>query len=522
MTNDQNRVEALPLNLYTAEQVRNIDRLAIEQIPVDGYELMYKAGQFAFDTLRKVWSEASKVTVFCGSGNNGGDGYVIAALARISGLEARVISLSDPKNLKNSAAKAYAFCKDQDIEVSAFETVSSRNLLPLSDRPDHILVDALLGTGLNQEVSGSFRLAIELINQTSLPTMAIDIPSGLSADTGAVLGCAVKADCTASFIGLKVGMFTGKGRDYSGTLYFSELDVPSHILALEEPMASRLDYPSLLPHIAPRSRSAHKGTYGHSVLVGGNISYCGAISLAAEACARMGAGLTSVATRQTSCTVINQRCPEVMATSVEHATHIKPALAKATCLAIGPGLGQDAWAQQMLQATIESQCDTQCPLIMDADALNLIAESDVLKIKLEQAHQGLRLITPHPGEAARLLETTTVNIEADRLAAARKLSERFQTNVILKGSGTVIQLRNGKSYICPYGNPGMASGGMGDTLTGMLAGILAQWPDSFGILLAVCLHALAADKEAELHGERGLLASDLIPRARRLLNGLND
>lgn len=493
--------------LYSAEDVRSLDRYLIENVGIPGFTLMTRAGEAAFNALIKRWPLCNKIVVLCGGGNNAGDGYLIASLARQAKIDATIVALSDPQRLKGDALLAYQQAHAVGLAPQAFDPQSC-----FAGCDEHsVIVDALLGTGLNTKVSGQYAEAIQLCNAQSSKVLAVDIPSGLSADTGQVLGCAVRADITVSFIGMKLGLLTGKGKEHAGEIIFSDLDAAPESYQSVSAKACQLKLDDLLSYLEPRKRAAHKGKYGHTLLIGGNKGFGGAISLAAEACARMGAGLTSVATQEAHCSTLVSRCPEVMAKGVRHGNELEALLTKASAIVIGPGLGQDHWAAQMMEFALNSAS----PIVLDADALNILSDNTSLQ---ERCHSNW-VLTPHPGEAARLLKCETRDIESDRLAAISELAKRFNCSIILKGSGTLICHQGAMPLVCPYGNPGMASGGMGDVLSGLIGGLITQeWTQAFAVDLAVCLHAYAADQVAAIYGERGLLASDLIPAARALLN----
>ena len=489
---------ALPDQLYRAAQVRELDRVAIEDCAIPGHELMERAGAAAFDLLRTSWPAAKKIVVLCGAGNNGGDGYVVARLAHEAGLAVRVLHLVSPDRLQGTARRAAEAFLGTGLHPEAF----AGNGLAGAD----VLVDALLGTGLDREVGGEWRAAIEAVNACKAPVLAIDIPSGLQADTGQPLGIAVRAAVTVTFIGLKQGLFTGQGREYAGRILFYDLGVPPAVYAGVSPAATLLELSRLRSLLSPRSRAAHKGHFGHVLVIGGNLGFAGAARMAAEAAARTGAGLVSLATRPEHAAVISQMRPEIMAHGVQTALELQPLLERATVIAIGPGLGQSDWALPLFGRAQ----DTAKPMVMDADALNLLAQ--------EPAVNPCWVLTPHPGEAARLLGCDTAEIQADRFAAAGQLQRRYGGVIVLKGSGTLIADLDGAISVCAGGNPGMASGGMGDVLTGFIAGFLAQgYAPGDAARLGVCLHAAAAD-EAARAGERGLLASDLMPLVRGLIN----
>ncbi|MFT6028445.1 MAG: hydroxyethylthiazole kinase-like uncharacterized protein yjeF [Oleiphilaceae bacterium] len=507
----------LPQALYTAQSVREMDRYAIEDQGIDGFVLMNKAARFSFHALFKAWPDTKNLVVLCGSGNNAGDGYIVAALAKKRGWQVHVLFVSSPERLKDDALSAYHFCLEATVACEEFSTSRFNSYC---DNDNTVIVDALLGTGLNSEVQGLYAEVIMQTNEQTSPILAIDIPSGLSADTGQALGLAIHADLTATFIGLKLGLFTGSGRNHTGKVVFSDLDLESEMFAHISPVAQRLDLELLLTHLAPRSRDAHKGSFGHAMIIGGDLGYGGAMILAATATARMGAGLTTVLTQEAHRNALLSSIPEVMIHTSQNLQDIEKILTIADVIVIGPGLGKSAWAEKMLMAALNSQK----PLVIDADALNILSEKHSSFIDLESFKKSVHILTPHPGEASRLLSTiedefTSSTIQENRIFALEALHKKWGGNILLKGSGSLISSDSGKISLCPYGNPGMASGGMGDILSGLIGGLMAQGlKPSYALNLAVCLHAKAADIASYEFGERGLVASDLIPIARQLLN----
>lgn len=479
--------------LYSVAQIRQAEQFAIQALQMPGLQLMHLAGLAAFNHLRQRWPDCCQLSVFCGAGNNAGDGYVIATLGLQAGFDIKVYSLVDVADLRGDALSAYREFIQDGGEVIVF----NRHI-----RISGIVIDALLGTGLNRQVSAEYAVAIDLINQSACPVVSIDVPSGLHADTGCVMGCAVKAQLTVTFIGLKSGLYTGDASEYCGQIVCDTLNVPDSVLANLPPVAKLLKKTPL----SPRPRHAHKGLFGHVLLIGGNHGYAGAIRLAGEAALRSGAGLVSIATRAVHTSLINIGRPELMCHAAENVTDLQALLAKASVMVIGPGIGQDEWAQAMLNAVL--QIDKPC--VVDADALNLLAKNPVFRDHW--------IMTPHPGEAARLLGCSNQNIAEDRYAAVRKLQSQYGGVCILKGSGSLVADTN-HLYLSTTGNPGMASGGMGDVLSGVTGALLAQGLSTLeAAKLAVYVHGEAADQIAEISGERGLLASDLYPKIRELLN----
>lgn len=460
---------------------------------------MQRAGAAAWRTLRRRWPQARRIGVVCGPGNNGGDGWIVAELARREGLAPIVIELGDQTALGADAAAARAAALAADVPVT-------RDLARL-DEAD-VIVDGLFGIGLTREVTGDFGAAIRAVNacaDRSTPVMALDIPSGLHADTGAVLGSAVRAAVTVTFIGLKLGLVTGAAAAHVGDLVFDGLGTPASIHAGIAPAARRVDVATRAGLLPRRARHAHKGDHGHVLLIGGAPGFAGAARLAAEAALRTGAGLVSAAVHPACAAHLNHGRPEIMVHPVAAAADLAPLLRRASVVAIGPGLAQGDWGATMFGAVR----DTELPLVLDADALNLLAR--------EHQRRDDWVLTPHPGEASRLLGCPTAQINADRYAAAAALNARYGGVVILKGAGSLVS-GGGEMDVVTGGNPGMGSGGMGDVLTGVVAALRAQGLSAFAAAShGAALHAAAADLAAR-SGERGLLASDLFDPLRRLVN----
>lgn len=489
---------ALPEALYTADQVRELDRRAIEDHRIDGYELMTRAGKAAFDIMRHTWPEARRLVVLAGRGNNGGDGYVIARLAVEAGWSALVLRLGDHAGLKGAAAQAA-----RDFEAAGGEC---RDFEPGPLPEAELYVDAMLGTGLDRPLEGAYRDAVDALNESPVPVFAVDVPTGLHADTGAVLGAATVSGTTATFIGLKLGLFTGDAVDVCGRVWYDDLGVPGAIFDDLQTAATRISDRLIRDLLPARERGAHKGRYGHVLAVGGDDGMGGAVRLAGEAALRAGAGLTSVATRPGHVAAIIAGRPEIMARGVDEPVALAPLLERATVVAVGPGLGTGEWGRALWAAALESGL----PAVVDADGLNLLARDPFEREDW--------VLTPHPGEAARLLGTEVKVVQSDRPRAARELARRFGAVIVLKGAGTLVANPSGELRLCERGNPGMATGGMGDVLTGLVAGLRTQGLTAFdAATVGVALHAEAADRAAA-RGERGLIASDLFEPLRGLLN----
>jgi NAD(P)H-hydrate epimerase len=487
---------AIANRVFSAAQIRELERVAFQECGIASYGLMLQAGQAVFDAIREKWPEARSVCVVCGGGNNAGDGYVVAKLALQAGWQTTVLGLGNVLRLGEDAQQAY-----RDFQTAGGRALPFDGELPSAD----VMVDALFGIGLSRDLDGTYAAVVARLNQQAAPVVAVDMPSGLHADTGKPCGNAVKAALTVTFMGLKAGLLTGSARDYCGEIRLVRLDVPDQAYAQVPTTMHCLGAYTLRENLPARSRLAHKGHFGHTLLVGGAQGMSGAIRLAGEAALRVGSGLVSIATHQEHASTLNLLRPELMVYTVESPVHLRPLLQKMDALGIGPGMGQTAWSRGLL--TMVQTADL--PKVVDADALNLLAQT-----------RGKRddwVLTPHPGEAARLLGCEVSEVERDRVAAARRLQRDYGGVIVLKGAGTVVASATSVA-LCPAGNPGMASGGMGDVLTGIIAGLLAQ---GLGLVAAaetgVYAHALAADKAAE-RGERGLLASDVLACLRETVN----
>lgn len=489
---------SLPADIYSVATVREIDRTAIEDEGISGYTLMSRAGAAAVSEARSRFPDAKRWQVVCGAGNNAGDGYVVARIAASEGILVSVVALVDPASLKGDAATAYGdFAADGGV-VKAW----SGQL----DSEAELIVDGLLGSGLERDVEGEFALAVAAMNSHAANVVALDIPTGLHGDSGAVMGFAVRADLTVTFVGLKAGLFLGDGQDCRGDVVFAGLGIPAKCRLGKKPEFRRIDDDQLQRTLAPRRRSAHKGDFGHVLVVGGGAGMPGAVRLCAEAALRAGAGRVSIATDPAHAAIIIASRPELMSHGVGDAKDLAELLDKADVVAFGPGLGSSSWAKALFTALAADER----PAVWDADALNWLAESPAVRER--------RVITPHPGEAATLLGSSAAQVQADRRAALRSLQDRYGGVVVLKGSGSLVSCSSGAPRLCTSGNPGMAAPGMGDVLTGIIAALLAQGltiEDAAAV--GVEVHARAGDRAAR-SGERGMIASDLLFELRGVIN----
>lgn len=482
-----------PLSLHDAAQVRALDaRLMAAGTP--GAVLMQRAAQAAWRALRRRWPQVRKLCVLAGPGNNGGDGYLLAAIARRAGWDVQVYSLADPARLRDAAAQAYAEACAQGVQMQPWHAEAVL---------DGLLVDAMLGTGLAGELREPYATAVARVNASGLPCLALDIPSGLCADTGRLWGAAVRADLTVTFIALKLGLFTGAGPDQVGELCFADLQADAALCAAAPAMAQRLTAGNL-QRLPARPRTTHKGRCGRLLVVGGERGYGGAALLAAQSGLRGGAGMVSLATREEHVAGALARCPELMVRGLLSSGQLLALLPGHDVLVVGPGLGQGAWGRSLLTAAAQFEGAQ----VWDADALNLLAAGRV------QIRAGA-VLTPHPGEAARLLGCSLAEVQDDRPAAALRLAQRYQAVVVLKGAGSLVT--DGHTLrLCEHGHPAMAGPGLGDVLAGLIGALLAQGLAALPASeLAVWLHARAGERLGQ--AGRGLLASELVGVIRELL-----
>ena len=475
-----------------ASETRAIDQRAIDEFSIPGIRLMHRAGRAAFDALRSRWPAAGSISVVCGSGNNAGDGYVIAGLAHDAGLGVDLVQVADPAKLVGDALKAFHFA---ECRLGKIERRSNDWRLG-----GDVVVDALLGTGAQGEVRTSVQLAIDRINASARPVLAVDLPSGVDANSGALLTAnPICADLTVTFVAAKLGLLTGPAVDYAGEIVCADLGVPEAAYGRGVPVLNG-DALALLE----RRRNAHKGDFGRLLIVGGDADMGGAVLLAGEAALRTGAGLVHIATRAIHRAALLARRPELMVCAAETPADIEALVERASAIAVGPGLGSASWGRSLLEFCTAAGK----PLVVDADGLNIVAKADALHRLPPDA-----IITPHPGEAGRLLGKDAAWVQSHRPQAAAALSEHGAV-AVLKGAGTLIGLRGKVASICLAGNPGMATAGSGDVLTGIVGGLLARGLDpSTAARLGVWLHARAGD-EAQESCQAALVASDIVAALR--------
>jgi hydroxyethylthiazole kinase-like uncharacterized protein yjeF len=485
--------------VFTPADVRDMDRAAIEDFGIPGYTLMTRAAQGTFNATRARFPNQRRWVVMCGAGNNAGDGYVIAKLARAANLEIVVVAISDPDELTGDASLAWQQAAAAGVRPVALDSAVLNGV--------ELVIDALLGTGLDRPLAGAYLAAVNAMAGCGAPVVAVDIPTGLHALSGKIMGAAAPAALTCTYVGLKQGLLIGNGPDFAGEIHFDDLAIPAAAHARFTPTMRIYADEDLRELVAPRRATDHKGRFGHVLVIGGNRGMAGAPRLSGEAALRVGAGLVSVAAHVDAVASIIGGRPELMCAGINSAEELAPLLQRATVIALGPGLGRNEWSRSLFHLAI----DSICPKVVDADALNLLAE-------MPQRRDDW-ILTPHPGEAGRLLGCDSAAIQADRLGAAADIAQRYGGVVVLKGHGTLIVSAASETCIVRCGNPGMATAGMGDVLTGILAGLTAQYPANLAAVAsaAVFVHGTAGDIAA-VTGQRGLIATDLFPPLRAIIN----
>lgn len=502
------------MKFCTAAEMRRLDEKTIKECGIPGVVLMENAGRGAAVLTREYFGDLTGrgLAVVCGRGNNGGDGFVMARIFHGWGASVRVFLLSNKEKVGGDAKVNMDVVANMGLEI--VEIANDSDLERLTFSESDIIVDAILGTGLSSEVRGLYRDVIIKINDSERPVVSVDVPSGVDSDAGAICGVAVKADLTVTFGLPKIGLLTPPGEDMAGRLEVVDIGIPPHILEEADPGKELLIEESMTGLIEPREKTGHKGRYGHVLIAAGSTGKTGAAAMAASAAARSGAGLVTLAVPASLNPVLEQKLTEVMTEplaeempgflAAESADRILDLAEGKSVLAIGPGLGARPGAAELVEAVVK-KCGL--PIVIDADGLNaLVGNTGVLK----KARREI-VLTPHPGEMARLTGKTVAQVQADRLGAAAEFSKRYSVITVLKGYRTIIAEPGGVLYMNTTGGPHMASGGMGDVLTGVIAGLVAQGLSVLDAArLGVYVHGLAADEAAEARGAIGILASDLI------------
>ncbi len=516
--------------ICTAQMMRELDRAAIQDHGIPGVVLMENAARGAFEMLMELFAPLNRVSIFCGKGNNGGDGFVIARHLLNAGLDPEVFLLAPQEEITGDAKTNLDILTAMEAPVFEVLDIDQLNRHYARIMDSDLIVDAILGTGLTSDVRGFYSEVIELINELTnevapIPVLAVDLPSGLSADSGQIMGSAVQATATATFGLAKLGQFLYPGPELTGELEIIEISIPTYLFesvpyhaVTEDGAADLIEY---------RPTDAHKGQGGHLLLLAGSPGKTGAAVLAADAALHTGAGLVTLGIPAGLSDIFEAKTLEVMTEPLpdtadrslgpESIGRTLDLMEGRKALALGPGLGRHEGAVEFVREIIKN---FHGPMLIDADGLNAVAED----LSMLKQQNGQLILTPHPGEMSRLTGKSVSDIQADRLNTALAFAEEHQVILVLKGAHTITAEPNGSAFINLSGNPGMASAGMGDVLTGVIAALLAQDYDPLeAAVLGTFLHGMAGDISADDLGEIGIVASDLIPRlpeALEILSGL--
>ena len=486
----------IPVEIFSSDEGRQIDRRATGLGEFEDGKLMRAAGRAAFQLIQELWPAARSIAICCGPGNNGGDGFVVAEAAALSGFRVDIWSFGAPQGPE----ACQAFRRTRELGLP-FIDVNSESIFEVD-----LIVDGILGTGMKREPDGSILEGIRKINRAQKPVLALDIPTGLNADSGAVANEAVCATATISFVSLSPGIFMGNGPYRCGRLFFADLDLPEALFAGIQPVCRRITVDDIVKRCSDLPIPSHKGEAGHLLVIGGASGMSGAVRLTAEAALRAGAGSVTVATEKDHAPFVNIGRPELMVYGVSRGRELLPLFEAATDIVVGPGLGRSEWSQDLMAVVL----DSGLPLVVDADGLALLAKEGICK-------EGW-ILTPHPGEAGTLLHGSTREVQDDRVGAVKRIQEAYGGVCVLKGAGTLVGAGGPDLLLCDRGNYGMASAGMGDLLSGIIGALLAQGADLYSA--AVCgtwIHSTAADL-ASAGGKRGMVAKDLLPFVRQLLD----
>jgi NAD(P)H-hydrate epimerase len=503
------------MKVVTAQEMRQIDQQAIEQIGIPGIVLMENAGTAVVKTIQTRFPECKRVGVFVGKGNNGGDGLVVARRLVISGRSAQIFLVSPPDGFSGDALTNLRIAQNLNLPMTPILSEADLATRKSEIAACDLIVDAIFGTGLRGAVRGFVADVIEFLNGTDIPIVAVDLPSGLEADAGIAEGACIQADCTVAMGLPKRGLLVYPGADFAGELVIADIGFPPSVIEKQNISVNwtqPIDAARLLP---PRYADSHKGTYGRVFAAAGSTGMTGAAALSSEAALRIGAGLVTLGIPKSLNPILEVKLTEVMTLPLPEtpegslAREAKAQILEfvnrtASILAIGPGLSQHPETVALVHDLIR---ENDGPMVIDADALNAIGKAKELLTSLPPQ----TVLTPHPGEMARLTGAPAAELTKDRIGAAQRFAQQYSVTLVLKGAPTIVAGGNGEVWINSTGNPGMATAGMGDVLTGVIAGLMAQEVPGFdAAVLGVYLHGLAGDLAAGSIGMHGLMAGDVL------------
>jgi ADP-dependent NAD(P)H-hydrate dehydratase / NAD(P)H-hydrate epimerase len=512
--------------IVTASEMAQMDRRTIEEIGIPGIVLMENAARGAAAFYREIIPDLLKrrIVIVAGSGNNGGDGFVLARLFHEQGAAVTVVCLRPPEKIAGDALTNFKILGKLSVQIIIWDENKSFGSQFVHITESGVIIDAILGTGLSSEVRGLYRDVIEAINALGVPVLAVDVPSGLDASTGKILGTAIRAKATATFGLAKIGQLVEPGEEYVGQLKIVEIGIPSTVVKSCNIGRWWLDEEHLSGSLAPREPGVHKGRAGHVAVLSGSMGKTGAATLICEGAAHVGAGLVTLFIPSSLNPILEVKLTEAMTYPIQETAEHTPAEAAASeildfmkdkqALAVGPGISLHPETRELVKHLL---LKAPCPMVLDADALTILA--DRMELLKELKHP--LVLTPHPGEMARLIHGSSRQVQDNRLQIASEFSQQHAVTLVLKGHRTIISAPDGRLAINGSGNPAMASGGMGDTLTGMIAGFLGQGYEPFeAACLGVFVHGAAADRRFAHVASRGLLASQILPEVPHVIGRL--
>lgn len=504
------------MKILKAEEMRIIDKTAIEEYGIPGIVLMENAGIRTVEVINEILGDIvdKKVVVVAGKGNNGGDGLVIARQLMNGGAKVAVFLMGRADELTPDTRINYEILQKIKGDIYPLHEPEHMGEFAEKIREAEIVVDSIYGIGFRGSLSEFEAGVVNIINKREVPVVAVDIPSGVEADTGRVHNIAVKATHTVTFAAPKLGHILEPGAVFTGQLTVADISIPRFLLK-QETLKNNLIMPELIrPYIKRRKRETHKGTYGHVLVVGGSLGMTGAVSMASYAALRAGAGLVTAAVPESLLPVVAASRPEIMtfplaetgkaAIALEALPAIENLLGAVSVCAVGCGMSRYTEAKAIMNFILEK---SGVPLVIDADGINALAED----LSILENRQVPVVLTPHPGEMARLLKKSTKEVQSDRLNIARRFAMEWNVTLVLKGNKTVVATPGGDTYINLTGNPGMATAGSGDVLCGIIAGFIAQGLNpQMAAVAGVYVHGRAGDLASDSKGERGLIALDLV------------
>ena len=509
--------------------MRSCDTAAIDKYCVPGIVLMENAARGASDLIEDLFGPLTgkSVLIICGKGNNGGDGFAIARHLLNHGMSVHVYNLGPDDASRGDARTNLDILRKMEEETVQLRVNLLSNVTELEEAFDHqpvCIVDALLGTGISSPLVGEVKDIVETVNRSGIPVVAIDVPTGINTDTGEEMGAAIRAKATATMGGLKRGLLFGRGRETAGTVHVVDIGMPQKGHVDRTALTWLLETPDIVSWLPGRRFDAHKYQLGKVFVLAGSIGLTGAAAMASEAALRSGAGIVKLGIPEGLNSILEMKLTEVMTVPLkqtQEGTHslnsfdeIMDNINSSTVSVIGPGISRHYETQNLVRRSIQS---AQAPLVVDADALfALIGHLDILQTADTEI-----VLTPHVGEFSRLIEQSSADIERKKIDFAQIFAIEFGVTLVLKGAPTVIGCKDGRVYINPTGNPGMATAGSGDILTGIIAGLIAQGASAEqAAACGVFLHGLAGDKAREVVGEYGLIATDMLHTLAQTMHSL--